>query len=103
MYVTTYLARSQPQCITPTTDAAYGDGGIDNLDVSFFDQDFSCLEAELLDFFFGYLFATLELSDLATWGQRSERGEEENWEEDRSRSLGMTECSCFGNSRELPG
>jgi hypothetical protein len=33
---------------------------------------------------------------------RSEkRGREEgSWEEDRSRSLGMTECSCFGNSRK---
>jgi len=55
-------------------DAAYRDGGIDNLNVSFLDQDFSCFEAELLDFFLGYWFATLELSDLATWGQRSEGG-----------------------------
>jgi len=47
-------------------DAAYRNRGIDDLDVSFFDQDFSCLETELLDFFFGNRFTTLELSDLAT-------------------------------------
>ena len=42
----------------------YRDRGIDDLDVSLFDQDFSRLETELLDFFFSYRFAALELSDL---------------------------------------
>lgn len=47
-------------------DATHRDGGVNDLDVSLFDQDLSCFETELFDFFFGYRFATLELSDLAT-------------------------------------
>lgn len=92
MDVTAYLARRRwsryPQ--EGGGREAYRDGGIDNLDVSLLDQDFSGLETELLDLFFGDGFAALELSDLAMWGQRSWKVKRESWEEDRSRSLGMT-------------
>lgn len=55
-------------------DATHCDGGIDDLNVPLLDQDFSCFETELLDLLFGYWFAALELSDLATRGQGSEGG-----------------------------
>jgi hypothetical protein len=65
MDVTAYLARSQFSEHDTHDGAAHRDGGIDNLDVSLFDQYLSCFETELLDFFFGYGFTALELSDLA--------------------------------------
>lgn len=64
--VTTYLNQSQSQTVISMVSATCGYGGVYDLYISLFDQDFSCLETELFDLFFGYWFATLELSDLAT-------------------------------------
>jgi hypothetical protein len=43
MDVTAYLTRSRFQSATCSNETAHRDGGIDDLDVSLLNQDFSCL------------------------------------------------------------
>ena len=50
--------------------SADGDGCVDGLDVTFFDEDFAGFEAELFDLVFGDGLASEELGDLAGgWGR----------------------------------